>query len=282
MQAEELVQQGELDQALETLQGSIRKAPSDAKLRVFLFQLLCIRGDWERALTQLKVSSDLDPLNLPMAQTYREAIRSELFRHQVFNGSKSPLIFGDPPEWIAFLLESLRLQGSENFEKSNELRDKAFELAPTSAGEIDGQAFDWIADADSRMGPILEAVVNGHYYWIPMQRIVQIDIEPPTDLRDLVWAPAHLTFANEGETVALIPTRYPGSEANPDSAILLSRRTEWDQPAEGFYRGLGQRMFATNSDDYPILSTRQIKLQQDSSGLQHEPDAGHSTESTAD
>lgn len=282
MQAEELVQQGELDQALETLQNSIRKAPSDAKLRVFLFQLLCIRGDWERALTQLKVSSDLDPLNLPMAQTYREAIRSELFRHQVFNGAKSPLIFGDPPEWVAFLLESLRLQGSGDFSKSNELRDQAFELAPTSSGEVDGQAFDWIADADSRIGPMLEAVVNGHYYWIPMQRIVQIDLEPPTDLRDLVWAPAHLTFANEGETVALIPTRYPGSESNPDSAILLSRRTEWDQPADNFYRGLGQRMFATNSNDYPILSTSQIKLHQDSSSLQQEPDDDHSTESAAD
>jgi hypothetical protein len=37
------------------------------------------------------------------------------------------------------------------------------------------------------------------------------------DLRDVVWMPAHLQFENGGESVALIPTRYPGSAASAGS-----------------------------------------------------------------
>jgi len=263
MQAEELLQQGDVEEALQALQESVRNEPSNPSLRVFLFQLLCIRGEWERALTQLKLSGELDPINLAMVQTYREAVRCELFRQKVFSGEKSPLIFGNPPQWAAYLIEALRLLGAGEHSKSSELRNQAFELAPATGGEIDGQPFQWIADADPRIGPVLEAVVNGRYYWIPMQRLAKVDIEAPADLRDMVWTPAHLTFANEGVAVALIPARYPGSENSSDSAIQLARRTDWEQPVEDFYLGKGQRMFATDSDDYSLLSTRQIVLRPD-------------------
>ena len=111
MQADQLLQQGDLDGTLDSLQQSVREQPSDPALRVFLFQLLCINGDWQRALSQLQLTGELDAINLPMVQTYREAIACELFRQQVFSGRQSPLVFGDPPAWIALLLEGLRLNG---------------------------------------------------------------------------------------------------------------------------------------------------------------------------
>jgi type VI secretion system protein ImpE len=258
MRAEELLHQGQLDEALQELQQTIRKEPSNPKYRVFLFQLLCVTGDWERALSQLNVAGDMDSLNLPMAQAYREAIRCELFRKEVFKGEKSPLIFGDPPEWTAFLLEALRHAGSGEYNQADALRNQAFESAPATSGTIDEQAFEWIADADNRIGPMLEAVINGHYYWIPMQRLKELSIDPPEDLRDMVWAPAHLTFENEGQAVALIPARYPDSDTSSDTQLKLARKTEWQEPFEGFYTGLGQRMFTTDTDEYPLLSTRRI------------------------
>ena len=48
------------------------------KLRVFLFQLLCVLGQWERALTQLNVAAELDAQALAMAQMYREALQCEM------------------------------------------------------------------------------------------------------------------------------------------------------------------------------------------------------------
>jgi type VI secretion system protein ImpE len=261
MQAEKLLQQGELEAALDALQQTIRKEPANAKWRVFLFQLLCITGDWERALKQLQVSADLDSLGIPMAQTYREAIRCELLRKEVFDGLRSPLIFGDPPQWTALLIEALRFTGQGEVTQADQLRQQAFDQAPTTPGQIDGQPFEWIADADSRIGPVLEAIVNGRYYWIPVQRLKQMTIDAPEDLRDLVWVPAHLKFANEGEVVALLPARYPGTETAQDNTLKLARKTEWQQHHEALYIGLGQRMLATDQDEYPLLGVRQIQFQ---------------------
>ncbi len=44
-----------------------------------------------------------------MAQTYREAIICEVYREKVFAGEKEPLIFGEPQEWVALLIEALKL-----------------------------------------------------------------------------------------------------------------------------------------------------------------------------
>ena len=244
--------------ALAQLQEQVRARPSDVKLRIFLFQLLCVLGQWDRALNQLKVASGLDVTALPMEQTYGEAVRCEAIREQVFKGAKSPLIFGEPEQWLALLIESLLLDGQGARARSDELRARAFDEAPASAGTIDDRRFAWIADADSRLGPVLEAVINGRYYWVPFARLTRIQIEAPEDLRDIVWMPAHLDFENGGEAVALIPTRYPGSERADDGLIALARKTVWDEVGPNVHRGLGQRILATDIDDLPLMEVRSI------------------------
>jgi len=260
MTAEESVRAGRLDDALAELQGQIRKKPAEARLRTFLFQLLAVRGEWDRALTQLKVAGDLDPTTIAMVQTYQEAIRCEMLRAEVFAGRRTPLLFGKPAEWMALVVQALSLSANGKFDEAKTLRDKAFEGAPTTSGQIDGQPFAWIADADPRLGPLLEAVVKGRYYWIPFSRLREIRVEKPTDLRDVAWLPANLALANGGETVALIPTRYPGSETATDSRVIMARSTEWiEHPGENFF-GLGQRLLATDQGEYPLMDIRSITL----------------------
>ncbi len=261
MLAERLLQQGDLDGTLQALQQSVRKRPADPALRVFLFQLLCVTGDWRRALEQLQLTAELDPINLPMAQTYGDAIVCELFREQVFAGRQSPLVFGDPPAWIARLVEALHLAAGGGAERARQLQQEALEQAPVNPGRLDGQPFAWIADADQRLGPVLEAIINGRYYWIPMRRLRRVEIEPPTDLRDMVWMPAQLQFENGGATVALIPSRYSGTAASGDAALMLSRKTLWQQPVTDFFTGLGQRMFVTDRDEHPLMHTHSIHFE---------------------
>src|SRR5690606_7932262 len=215
---------------------------------------------WERALTQLNVAGELDAGTLGMVQVYREALASEALRADVFAGRRSPLIFGEPEEWIALLLEALRLGAEGKTEDAGLMRERAFDGAPATAGELDGEPFDWIADADSRVGPMLEAVVNGRYYWVPFHRIAEITLEPPVDLRDLVWMPAQLKWSNGGDAVALIPARYPGSESAADPLLKLARKTEWTEPASGVFVGAGQRMLATNAGEYPLLEVKRVTL----------------------
>ena len=258
--AEESVRAGRLDEALADLQGQVRKKPADAKLRTFLFQLLAVRGDWERALTQLKVAADLDPATVAMVKTYQEALRCEILRADVFAGRRTPMLFGKPSEWMALLVQAVSLGAAGKFDEARQLRDKAFELAPPTSGKLDDQPFAWIADADQRLGPMLEAIVNGRYYWIPFSRLSEIRIEKPTDLRDIAWTPVNLLLANGGEAVALVPTRYPGSETAADPRLGMARGTEWvEHPGETFF-GVGQRLLATDQGEFALMDVRSIKL----------------------
>ena len=258
--AEENVRAGRLDEALADLQGQVRKNPADARLRVFLFQLLVVRGDWDRALTQLKVASDLDATTVAMLKTYQEALRCEVLRADVFAGRRTPLLFGKPAEWMALLVEAMRLTATEKYEEARSLRERAFEGAPAMAGTIDDQPFAWIADADSRLGPLLEAIINGRYYWIPFSRIKELRIEKPQDLRDVVWMPASLSLANGGDVVAFIPTRYPGSETAKDPRLVMARSTEWlERPADTFL-GLGQRLWTTDQGEHALMDVRVVRI----------------------
>jgi type VI secretion system protein ImpE len=268
--AEEAMRVADLQTALTSVQNRIKKSPADAELRVFLFQLLCVLGQWERALQQLNVASELDAKALAMAQMYRETLRCELLRSEVFAGRKSPMIFGQPEEWLALLIESLLSKATSSERKAEDLRSRAFEAAPATSGTLDGTAFEWIADADMRLGPVCEAVINGRYYWIPFENLARIDLEEPADLRDLVWAPAHFRFINGGESVGVIPARYPGSENSDDNLVRLARKTEWTETVPQVFHGIGQRILTSDAGDHPLLAIRNISFGEETERRQEE------------
>ena len=259
MDAREILRSGDPRAALDRLKQEVRQAPRDARLRTFLFQLFCVFGEWDRALNQLTVAAELDASALPMAQAYRATIRCEMLRQRVFAGSRTPTIFGDPEPWMPLLIEANRLLAAGKGPEAARLRDDAFEQAPAASGSIDGRDFAWIADADQRLGPMLEAIVDGKYYWVPFHRLRRLAIEAPADLRDSVWMPAQFVWANGGESVGFVPTRYPGSDAAPDPLLALSRRTEWNESGEWLI-GLGQRMLATDADETPLMDLRRLDI----------------------
>lgn len=257
--AEEAVKAGDPQRALKLLQDQVRSAPADAKLRIFLFQLLSVLGQWDRALNQLNVSGEMDASSLAMVQTYREVLQCESLRAQVFAGRKVPLLFGQPEAWVALMIEALLRDGRGEPEAARQLRDQGFEQAPSSAGRADGKAFAWIADADMRLGPVLEAVINGRYYWVPFMHLSRLTLEAPTDLRDVVWMPAQLQFSNGGETVALVPTRYAGTDL-ADPALAMARKTDWQEPLPGFFVGQGQRLLTTDGGDLSLMDVRVLEF----------------------
>lgn len=261
-QAEELLREGRLEDALAKLQDQIRDDPAKVELRVFLFQLLAVLGRWDRAMTQLNVAAEMDAEKLLLAEICRPALNSEALRGEIFAGRRTPLVFGEPEEWMGWLIEANRLAAEGQYDAAKQLRDKAFEQSPAIGGTIDGKPFEWIADADGRLGPVLEAIVNGRYFWIPFARIRQVSIEAPAALRNTIWAQAQFTWTNGGTSPGLIPARYAGSESSPDSMIRLARRTAWTEKPGGLFLGLGQRMLATDGGEYSLLEVRRIALDQ--------------------
>jgi len=257
---EELLREGEPEAALAALEARVRGEPANPKLRVFLFQVLCVLGDWERARAQLKALAELDPGSLALVHAYGATISCELLRREVFAGVRTPLLLGEPLPWVALLLQALAVAGQGRAADAKALRAEALEQARAVPGAIDGETFDWLADADSRLGPVCEAVIEGSYYWVPFERLRSLALEAPSDLRDVVWMPSQLGLTNGGQAAALIPARYPGSESDKDGLIRLGRKTEWDEVAPETFHGRGQRMFATDSGEYALLSVRRIEL----------------------
>lgn len=268
---------GDLAGALASLQQQVRRQPADARLRIFLFQLLVLLRQWPRAAQQLVLCGELDAGALAMVATCREALQAEQVREAVMSGRTTPLVFGEPPAWIGLLAEALAADGRGDAAVAAVLRARALEQAPACSGTLDGRPFAWLADADSRLGPVLEVMMRGRYGWLPLQALRRIEIDAPEDLRDLVWLPARLTFVSGGETVALLPVRYaPDADADSegegeggDPAALrdarrLARRTDWialapqHQPDQ--FRGLGQRLLCTEAEERGLLEVREIVI----------------------
>ncbi len=247
-----------LSEQLDALTAAIRQTPGDVKLRTHLAQLSMVMGNWERAVSQLQTATQLDASTIPMAQTYREAIRCEVLRERVFAGEISAQTVGEPAPWFAHLAQSLTSRAAGETALADDLLAQAFEQAEAVPFSIDGREVAWLADGDSRLGPVCEVILNGQYYWLPFERIHALEIEEPVDLRDLVWIPATLTLSNEGKHPVLIPSRYPLSHRQGNDRLALSSLTEWQPLGEETWSGLGQRMLVSDQDDHPFLSVRAI------------------------
>lgn len=254
-----LLRDGNVDQALDAAKNAVRRAPSDGALRILLFQLFCVLGRWESALNQLAVLAQLPADTAALVGTYRELLRCEITRERIFAGQEAPLLFGHPDAWAASLIVALKRDAAGQTAQADQGRLEALQSSPDVGGQIDASPFAWIADTDSRLGPMLEAVINGHYYWVPFDTLSALCLEGPQDLRDLVWMPASFTFRNGGETVGFIPTRYCGTTGAGRGDLLLARRTEWDERG----RACGQRVFATDMGDVALLDMRQIRFAPD-------------------
>src|ERR1700724_4721166 len=164
MTSEELLKEGRPDEALRSLQKIVRDEPANAKSRVFLFQLLSVLGDWKRADTQLQVLSEMDADSMMLSRIFEPILPCEAIRADVFAGKRTPIIFGEPPEWVGSLVQAMELFGKGEFRAGIELRDKAFEAAPLTPGKFNGDVFEWIADAADRLGRALAELFEGRYY----------------------------------------------------------------------------------------------------------------------
>lgn len=259
MTAETLLHAGDPEAALQVLQEQVKKQPTDVKLRIFLFQLMAINGQWKRAQIQLDIAGQLDSEAEPMVQAYRDVINCELHREAVFEGKSKPLIFGEPEDWVASLVEAQQAFANGDMDLFARLNAQAFESAETRSGKINDETFSWLADADQRFGPVFEFIFNGQYYWVPMTRVRKLHTEKPTDLRDLIWLPAEVTWTNGGKLMVMIPARYPRLEGLSGPS-LLSRRTDWVSHTDDVAEGTGQRIFSSDQQDYSLLQVRSIEF----------------------
>lgn len=234
MDAQALLREGKLDEAVQALGDFLRDNPQDARSRTFLFELLCFRGDYERAGKHLAVLAQGGMEAASAASLYEGVLRCEEMRAGMFRDNDLP---GPRP--------------SEE---------------PPVSGVLNGAPFQSIADADERIGPRLEVFAGGEYLWVPLRHIESLEIAAPTRLRNLLWAPAALRmgsgFDRQDLGQVLLPVLCPLSFQHPDPLVRLGRRTEWDVDGQDREIGFGQKTLLADGEEVPFLEIRSLQITQ--------------------
>jgi type VI secretion system protein ImpE len=230
MTARELFQAGKLNEAIEALGVEVRNNPTDARRRTFLFELLCFKGDYDRAEKHLNLLADTSPDARVGAILYFSALHGERLRQDLFEKKDYPVLH---------------------------------DTEDTRGGTLNGTPFETLEDSDPRVGPRLELFAAGAYLWIPFEHIESIEMEAPKRLRDLLWAPALVRtgpkFKDKELGEVLLPVLAPFSWRHADDNVKLGRATEWAE-VDGISVPFGQRVISVDGEDVPLLEIRKIEF----------------------
>lgn len=250
---------GDLDGARAALIATVKKSPADQAARLFLFQLLAVMGDWDKASSQLRALASLSAEAQMLATVYDQAMTAERKRLDAWSGRQPFDVLVPSSPWVGELAQALGHFAAGRRAEGEQLRDQAFDQAGDTPGQLgDDERFSWISDVDPRLGPCFEAIVSGRWGLVPFEAVETIKSEGPRDLRDVIWYPVEMRLRSGQSAAALLPARYAGSELSDDSAVRLGRATAWVEDASG-ERPVGQRLWTTNAgEDLGLLSLRRL------------------------
>lgn len=231
MDAQALLREGKIDEAIEAAGARLRDDPANVRLRTMLFELLCFNGEYDRAEKHLAVLSEKSKEAALGALLYRGCLAAERAR-------------------------------AERFEKGD---DGLSPAPPPVSGELNGQRFASLQDADTRLGARVEMFAAGNYLWIPWQHIARIEMEPPRKLRDTLWAPAKVQagagFRGMELGEVLLPVLTPFSHRHPDGHVRLGHVTEW-VAENGGEIPYGQKTLLVDGEEIPLLEVRSLTIDQ--------------------
>ena len=256
--ADDLLRAGDLDGARHALVERVKRAPDDQPSRMFLFQLFCVLGEWDKAKAQLQILTQLSPEAQMLAVAYNTAINAELEREKTFAGQSPPALLVNTSDWAGDLAVALSATIQGRQDDAQKARARAFDDAPDTPGQFGDQPFEWIADADPRFGPAFEAVIHGRWGLVPFDAVRKITSDGPQDLRDLVWLPVEIEFKTGQGVAAILPARYPGTQRETDANLLLAHATDWRDGPIGA-EGVGQKLWSLgDGEDVGILALRHM------------------------
>lgn len=132
------------------------------------------------------------------------------------------------------------------------------------SGELNGERFESLEDADPRIGARLEVFAGGQYTWLPLEHVAAVRMEAPKRLRDLLWTPAHVTPGPAIEELelgeVLLPVISPLTSETSDNELRLGRATDWAETSDGVPYPLGQKLFLVDGEAVPLLEIRELVI----------------------
>ena len=259
MTARELYQAGRLDEAIQAMNSEVKSNPTDPERRGFLAELLCFKGNLERADLMLDVIADHDPTSAVGIALFRQLVRAAQARQQVFGDGRVPEFLREPPAYLQCYLQASIAMREGDFPEAARLLGEAEVLRPQLSGEVNGQSFDDFRDIDDLTASFFEvATSTGKYFWIEMAQVESVTFQPPRRPRDLIWRQAAIAVKEGPDGAVFIPAIYSAPAEDLDVAFCLGRQTDWTGPEGGPIRGLGQRCYMAGEEFLPIMQIESL------------------------
>ena len=250
---------GRLGDAVAAANAAVRTRPSDPGARVLLAELLVFAGNLERADVILDACGDLDPTLAVVVAEFRQLVRGEMARRQLFRDGRVPEFLGEPDAAQRASLAAMVALRSGEYAQAGQQAEAA-EQARARPGGHDraGVWFDDLRDGDDLLAPTLEAITTtGKYYWIAMSRIVSLEFHPPKRPRDLYWRRCSVTVASGPDGDVYVPAIYAFEGIEPallTDAVRLGRATDWVATGEGGpTRGIGAVTWLVGEDARTLM-----------------------------
>lgn len=259
-QAKELFQAGKLNEAIDELVREVKANPSDVSRRTFLFELSCLAGDWERAERQLDVIGHQSAEAELGVMVYRANMKAEVERRRVFAEGVQPHFLSEPPAYVDLHVAALSQIIRGEIAEARATLDRAEEERPAIAGKLGGQEFQDFRDYDDRIGPVLELIVKDKYVWLPFEQIRSMDITPPKQLRDMLWASARIEALDGTIGEVYVPTLYPGTYNSENDQVRLGRMTDWKDLGEDLYAAAGLRLLLVDGEDKSLFDIKAVEF----------------------
>lgn len=254
MNAKELYEAGQLDEAIAAAAAEVKRAPTNTAARNLLCELLCFAGQWERADKQAEAISLDDPRAAMAVTLLRHLIRAETARHDFYERGRVPDLLEAPSPRLRLHLEASVALREGNGGEAARLLGQAEELRPALRGTCNGKPFEDLRDLNDMTASFFEVLTGtGKYYWIPFETVESLEFQPPKQLYDLLWRACHLSVRGGPEGLVYLPALYAGSSADADQRVRLGRMTDWRGGEGSPVRGVGQRMFLLDDTDLGIL-----------------------------
>lgn len=257
MNAINLYRQGNLAAAIDAGAQELRAVPDHAGKRAFLAELLCIRGNYERAETQLETLLALEPRSLITVGTWRNLLQAATARQEVFYEGAVPDVISSISPRVQSLLQVLLAlrEGRDATELVARVEDER-ERAPCS---INGAAVDDLRDVDDRFTGIVELLAsNGKYFWVEQSDIVSLHFDKPERALDLLWRRAEIVLISGSIGQVFVPAVYPTPTNSEDAQ--LGKTTDWLE-GHGVAVGIGQRMLLADDEAIALNEIETIEFQ---------------------
>jgi type VI secretion system protein ImpE len=243
-EAGRLFREGKLADALTAANAAVRKTPTDIGARVLLAELLVFAGNIDRADVVLDACADLDPTAALVVAEFRQLLRGETARRQLFSEGRLPEFLGEPTAAQRLSLAAVVALRNGDTQEAGKRAAEAEEARVHPNGIAGGGAFDDMRDADDLLASCFEVITTtGKYFWIPPQRVVLLEFHPMKRPRDLYWRRASMQVADGPDGDVYLPMIYPpvaNAATELTDALRLGRATDWSQAGDdGPMRGLG-------------------------------------------